>query len=64
MSLEFIVPKLACEACVNTVTQAIHALDPQATVAADPKTKQVLITSTQPETALRETLSRVGYPAS
>lgn len=63
MSLEFVVPKLACGACVNTVTQAIHTLDPQATVEADPKTKQVLITSTQPESALREVLSGAGYPA-
>jgi copper chaperone len=61
--MELTVPKLACSACVATVTKAVHALDATAQVQADPKTKQVLITSTQPEAAVRHVLATAGYPA-
>ncbi|MDX2273183.1 MAG: heavy-metal-associated domain-containing protein [Cyanobacteriota bacterium] len=62
MALQFHVPKLACGACVATVTQAIQKLDPQAVVQADPKTKQVIVTSQQPEGQIRQTLAAAGYP--
>lgn len=68
--LSFVVPKLACSACVETVTAAIQTRDPQAIVAADPKTKQVeielsdagLAGRVQPEAFVREILTAAGYP--
>ncbi len=62
MQVVLTVPKLACSACVDTITQAVRQRDPQAQVEADPKTKQVRITSEQPESVWRQVLAQVGYP--
>ncbi|NJK62256.1 MAG: heavy-metal-associated domain-containing protein [Synechococcaceae cyanobacterium SM2_3_1] len=62
MTLEFTIPKLACSACVETVTTTVRDLDANAEVQADPTTKQVLIVSTTPETDLRQALTAAGYP--
>ncbi|MCF2970331.1 heavy-metal-associated domain-containing protein [Synechococcus sp. Nb3U1] len=62
MQTALTVPKLACLACVETITQAVQQLDPQAHVQADPKTKQVVITSERPVSDLRQALIQVGYP--
>ncbi len=56
------VPDLACSACVATVTRALHKLDPNASVEADPKTKQVQVETQQSEAAVRQALSQIGYP--
>ncbi|MCJ2542388.1 heavy-metal-associated domain-containing protein [Thermostichus vulcanus] len=62
MQTALTVPKLACSACVETVTKAVQQLDPQAQVQADPKTKQVVITSERPVSDLRQALTQAGYP--
>ncbi|MEN9221925.1 MAG: heavy-metal-associated domain-containing protein [Thermostichus sp. HHBFW_bins_43] len=62
MQTALTVPKLACSACVETVTQAVRQLDPQAQVEADPKTKRVVITSERSADDLRQALIQVGYP--
>lgn len=64
MTLQLIVPNMACGACAKTITSAIQALDAEATVAADPKTKQVDIETATAETAIRAALEKAGYPAS
>ncbi len=68
-TLEFTVPKLACAVCVGNVTKAVQALDADATVDADPNTKQVKISPSAAfaatesvETALRDALTAAGYP--
>lgn len=63
MSLQLTVPNMACDACAKNITNAIKALDTQATVAADPKTKQVNIETETDETSIREVLKQAGYPA-
>ncbi len=60
--LTLVIPKLACEACVATVTQAVQTLDQAAQVQADPATKAVVITSTAPEAQIRAALTQAGYP--
>ena len=55
---------MACDACAKNITNAVKALDANATVAADPKTKQVDIETETAETAIREALEQAGYPAS
>ncbi|MGF1575428.1 MAG: heavy-metal-associated domain-containing protein [Cyanophyceae cyanobacterium] len=57
------IPKLACGACVATVTKTVQSLDVSAQVQGDPATKAVVITSSLPEVQIREALSQVGYPA-
>ena len=64
MTLQLTVPNMACDACANNITNAVKALDSNATVAADPKTKQVDIDTETAEAAIREALEKAGYPAS
>ncbi|AFY91015.1 heavy-metal-associated domain-containing protein [Chroococcidiopsis thermalis] len=63
MSLQLKVPKLACAACVNTVTKAIRSVDTTAKVEADPKTKIVRIDTQREEAEIKAAIASVGYPA-
>jgi len=63
MALQLTVPNIACSACVDTVTKAVKGVDPTAEVEADAKTKLVKVETQQPETAIREVIASVGYPA-
>ena len=63
MALQLKVPKMACSACVNTITKAVKTVDPSATVQAEPKTKLVSVETQAPETAIKEAIAAVGYPA-
>jgi copper chaperone len=63
MTLKLKVPKIACSACVNTVTKAVIAIDPTAKVAADTKTKMVSIETQKSEAEIKEAIATVGYPA-
>ncbi len=61
MSITFTVPNLACSACVDTVTQAIHAVDATAQVTADPKTKQVEVATDASKAAIQQAIVEAGY---
>jgi copper chaperone len=61
MTLSFTVPNLACSACVEAVTQAIHTVDAAAQVSADPKTKQVNVTTESAESAVKQAIVAAGY---
>lgn len=63
MTLQLKVPKIACSACVNTVTKAVIAIDPTAKVEADTKTKMVSIETQKSEADIKEAIATVGYPA-
>ncbi|MBD1869208.1 heavy-metal-associated domain-containing protein [Cyanobacteria bacterium FACHB-471] len=63
MALELQVPNMACSACSDTITKAIKAIDPAATVQADPKTKQVKVETQQSETAVKQAIADAGYTA-
>jgi len=63
MALQLKVPNIACAACVDTVTKAVKGVDPRAQVEADPKTKLVNVETQQSETAIRDAIANVGYPA-
>lgn len=64
MTLELKVPKMACGACVNTITKAIKTVDASATVEADTKTKIVKVETRASAPAIEEAIARAGYPAS
>jgi copper chaperone len=53
---------MACAACGDTITNAVMAVDPSATVQADPKTKQVNIETQASEAAIKNAVEAVGYP--
>ncbi|WOD40286.1 heavy-metal-associated domain-containing protein [Nodosilinea sp. E11] len=61
MTIQLTVPNLACSACVETVTKAIQAVDADAQVAADPKTKLVNVTTAASETAIKQAITTAGY---
>jgi copper chaperone len=61
MTLDFKVPNLACSACVEAVTKAVKAVDSGAEVAADPKTKNVSVTTSAPEATIKEAIVAAGY---
>ena len=63
MTIKLKVPNIACSACVNTVTKAIHSVDANATVEADTKTKIVNVQSQQSEKKIKEVIAEAGYPA-
>ncbi len=63
MTLQLTVPNMACDACAKNITNAVQALDANATVTADPKTKKVDIDTETAETAIRNALEEAGYPA-
>jgi copper chaperone len=61
MTLELTVPNMACSACGETITQAVKAIDPAATVQADPQTKLVTIETQAAETAITQAITAAGY---
>lgn len=64
MTLQLKVPKMSCGGCVSTITQAVQTVDAHAIVRADPQTKMVLVETKASEIAIKEAISKVGYPAS
>lgn len=61
MTLQLIVPNMACSACSDTITKAIQAIDPAATIQADTKTKQVNIETQAAETVIKQAITDAGY---
>ena len=61
MTIQFKVPDMACDACAKTITQAILALDSQATIKADSQTKQVTVETQASESSVKEAIAAAGY---
>lgn len=61
MTLQFTVSDMACSACVETIAQAVTAIDPAAKVEADPKTKQVNIETQKTEVEVKQAIATAGY---
>lgn len=61
MTIELKVPDMACDACAETITEAVQNLDAQATVKADPQTKQVSIETKLAESSVKEAIKSAGY---
>jgi len=61
MTIELKVPDMACGACADSITEAIHNLDSQATVQADTKTKQVTIETEVSPSSVIKAIADAGY---
>ena len=59
--IRFRVPDMDCEGCVKKVTKAIHAVDPDAAVETDLKTKEVAIETSANEADIIDSLDEFGY---
>jgi copper chaperone len=55
---------MTCGGCANSVTKAIHSVDGQAKVDADPVRRTVMVSSAKPREAFVAVLEEAGYPAS
>lgn len=55
------VPSLACAACVNSLSAALLARDPQAQVSGDPDRKQLTVASQLSEAEVRATIQAAGH---
>jgi copper chaperone len=63
MTFQIKVPDMACAACVTTITNAVKAVDPSATVEADLQTKlvKVKLEPQQSQTAVKDAIAAAGY---
>jgi len=60
--MQFHVDTMTCSGCARAVAAAIHGLDPDAEVKADPPARTVDVRSSRPEAELRAALSAAGFP--
>ena len=64
MTIKLTIPGMACSTCASNITKAVIAIDANAIVEADPKTKFVNVETQASETAIKEALIAAGYPPS
>jgi copper chaperone len=62
MTIKLTVPGMACSTCANNITNAVKAVDANAVIEADPKTKLVSVETQATETVIKEALVAAGYP--
>lgn len=61
--MQFHIPNMECGGCVRGVTKAIHSIDPQATIQADPPARRISVTSQHSGAAFLPALEAAGFPA-
>lgn len=61
--IELTVKDMTCGHCVSTVTKALKAVDPQASVEVDLASKRVRVETQQPAEILTQALQQAGFPA-
>lgn len=61
--IELTVKDMTCGHCVSTVTKALKAVDPQASVEVDLESKRVRVETRQPVETLTQALQQAGFPA-
>ena len=61
MMLQYQVPDMSCDHCVRTISQAVHAVAPAASVRADLPSHRVIIDGTQDAMAIEQAIRKAGY---
>ncbi len=61
--MELRIENMTCGGCARSVTKAIHSVDPNARIEANPATRTVEVETTAPLAALQQVLEDAGYPA-
>jgi copper chaperone len=61
MALKLKVPNIACDGCVETITEAIHTMEPDARVNVDVQTKTVTVESAASEETIKQSIVAAGY---
>ena len=60
--MQFHLDDMTCGGCARGVTRAIQAVDPQASVVADPPSRLVQVQTTASEAQIAEALREAGFP--
>lgn len=60
-TLSITVPDMACGACAETITKAVQAIDPSATVQTNLESKAVEITASVSAESLSQAITKAGY---
>jgi copper chaperone len=63
MKLDLKIPEISCGGCVNAIANAVKTLDANAIVQGNPTTKIVSVETQVSETAIREAIAKIGFPA-
>ena len=61
MALKLKVPNVMCSGCVETITEAITTMEPDAKVDVDIKAKTVTVESAASEESIKQAITAVGY---
>lgn len=61
MKLQLNVPDMTCDGCVRNITYAIKAVDANASILGDSKTKIVLVETESSEVAIKSAITAAGY---
>jgi copper chaperone CopZ len=59
--LQFEVPDMDCQSCISSIERAVHKIDAEAHIAADLKTKQVIIGSNAQAETLIAAIQKAGF---
>lgn len=59
--LSYRIPDMHCDGCVRSLTKAVQAIDPAATLAADLDAHRVTVTTTAPGAAVAQAFEDAGY---
>jgi copper chaperone len=57
------IPAISCGHCARAITDAIHELDPAATVRVDVPARTAVVVTSADSAAVRDKLAAEGYPA-
>lgn len=61
--MQYQIENMTCGGCAKSVTAAIHSLDKDAEVMADPPNRTVEVKSTASRAEVEAVLQEAGYPA-
>jgi len=61
MTIQLTVPTIACDACAEAITKAIHHQDGTATVSVDLPTKVVTVSSQLSEADVKQSIEAAGH---
>lgn len=57
------IPAISCGHCVRAITDAIHELDPAASVLVDIAARTAVVDTSADSAAVRDKLAEEGYPS-
>lgn len=60
--MQFHLDNMTCGGCARTVTNAVQSVDPDATVTADPPTRQIQVHTSASEAQIITALREAGFP--